>query len=67
MSPLEEKYKNFKVSLEFPTLYSICWHDAKGNFKSFATELGYTNFKDFQKDFQTLNNKIEAYSYTIKL
>ena len=57
MNILENKYKDFEFSSEFPDLYMLLLYESGGDFKTFSSILGYSSYPDFIKDFEEFELK----------
>ena len=60
MSIIEAKYKDFDFSSEFPDLYMLLLYESGGDFKCYSKLMGYEDYSDFVKDFESFNEKYKS-------
>ena len=56
---LENKFKDFDWSEEFPNLYYILLYESGGDFKTYAEIAGYESYTDFVIDYNNFYDKYQ--------
>ena len=54
---IEEKYKDYSFSSEFPDLYHVLLYESGGDHATYAKILGYDSLDDFTADYNAFNVK----------
>jgi len=50
MTILEQKYKEFNFNEEFTDLYILLLYESGGDFKTYSSIIGYTDYSQFIQD-----------------